>query len=420
MKKILLYLFLTLAAVAAQAADITTITIAVTNAAGTTNGQTVTINGNVRTWTNNVVVPGTQVLTNATAGGSATNLFRQLAGNPISGLTLAYSGTNGIALSTAPGGSLSVSISDGWGLLSSSTVTLTPAQVLRLPLSVEAAAVRTNLASQLAAAVGGSENTNAPYENSKLFENVVGKTNAQTVTGAKIFASFAGTAGAITNAALSAPALSNAVFHALLSFYNGEITITNSADNGIQFWSASAGAPILSLTNGNVVIEADSALQIKGGTPAANAVLVGDAGGGATWGTVPGTTNKILDSVSLANTNTVTGDLSFRRYAVTSLANGNNAAVPIGTNTFVEVSGPSGAFTVNGINGAPNRDGKFLILLNQTGQNMTIAHDSGTDPTAANRIYTMTGADRATTGNGAAMLIYSAAASRWILISFDP
>jgi hypothetical protein len=113
-------------------------------------------------------------------------------------------------------------------------------------------------------------------------------------------------------------------------------------------------------------------------------------------------------------------DIAFGRYALTSLATGNNAAIPVGTNSFVEVSGPGAAFTINGINGSPNRDGKFLIILNQTGFNMTIAHDSGTDPTAANRIISMTGADRTTTGNGAATLIYSAAANRWILISFDP
>ncbi len=84
------------------------------------------------------------------------------------------------------------------------------------------------------------------------------------------------------------------------------------------------------------------------------------------------------------------------------------------------MSGPSAAFTVNGLDGQPNRDGKFLLLLNYTGQNMTIAHDSGVDPVAGNRIYTMTGADVATTGNGSAILIYSASASRWIALVVSP
>lgn len=114
-------------------------------------------------------------------------------------------------------------------------------------------------------------------------------------------------------------------------------------------------------------------------------------------------------------------DIAFGRFPVTSLANGNNAAMPVGTNVFIEVSGPSAAFTINGINAAgAQRDGKLLVILNQTTFNMTIAHESGTDPTAANRIVTMTGADRATTGNGTATLMYSGAASRWILIGFDP
>lgn len=113
-------------------------------------------------------------------------------------------------------------------------------------------------------------------------------------------------------------------------------------------------------------------------------------------------------------------DLALRRYANTSLANGVNAAVLVGTNTFMQVSGPSAAFTIAGLNGSPNRDGQLAIVLNLTGYDMTVAHDSGGDPTAANRIYTMTGADRTTTGNGAAVFIYSTASSRWINLSFDP
>lgn len=127
-------------------------------------------------------------------------------------------------------------------------------------------------------------------------------------------------------------------------------------------------------------------------------------------------------NATFASTNNfpANSDLAFARLALTSLANGNNAAVPVGTNVFIEVSGPSAAFTINGLNAAPNRDGKLIIVVNQTGQDMTIAHQSGTDPTAANRIISMTGADRSTTGNGSATLIYSGAASRWLLLALDP
>lgn len=108
-------------------------------------------------------------------------------------------------------------------------------------------------------------------------------------------------------------------------------------------------------------------------------------------------------------------DIAFSRFPVSSLANGNNAAVPIGTNVFIEVSGPSGAFSINGI--ANGRDGKMIVLLNQSGQLMTIANESGIDPVAANRIRTLTGADLATAANSTCTLIYSGNASRWILLS---
>src|SRR5437016_5908128 len=86
----------------AMALDIVTGTVTVTNAP-TTNGQTITINGSVRTWTNAVVNPGSEVLTNSTVNGAATNLFNELANYPVGTLTLAHAGTNAISLKTAPG-----------------------------------------------------------------------------------------------------------------------------------------------------------------------------------------------------------------------------------------------------------------------------------------------------------------------------
>jgi hypothetical protein len=118
------------------------------------------------------------------------------------------------------------------------------------------------------------------------------------------------------------------------------------------------------------------------------------------------------------NTFSVGADIAFIRKAVSSLANGNNAAVPIGTNEFIEVSGPSGSFTINGI--ASGRDGKLITVLNQTGFQMTIANESGTDPTAANRIRTLgPGTDLIFT-NAAVSFQYNANVSRWIVISHNP
>lgn len=75
------------------------------------------------------------------------------------------------------------------------------------------------------------------------------------------------------------------------------------------------------------------------------------------------------------------------------------------------------ATTIHGI--AANSYNKVLWIINQTGANLTIAHQSGTEGTAANRIITATGASQATTGNGAVMLYYSSALSRWILLNLQ-
>ncbi len=95
-----------------------------------------------------------------------------------------------------------------------------------------------------------------------------------------------------------------------------------------------------------------------------------------------------------------------------ALANGANTDVALPTGTFVAITGPTGAFSVNGFV-APN-SGRLLILYNATSQNMTITNDATS--TAANRIYTLTGADVALTGTSLAALAYSAVSSRWILL----
>lgn len=134
MRKILLPLFCFCFLVAgcrteAASSTLITATITVTNSAGTTNGQTITVNGDTRTWTNSVFVPASQILTNNSIGGCATNLFNQVADFPFLNLSLALSGTNGITLQTAPNGGLAVTLSAGWATFTLTTNTLTSAQV---------------------------------------------------------------------------------------------------------------------------------------------------------------------------------------------------------------------------------------------------------------------------------------------------
>lgn len=176
---------------------------------------------------------------------------------------------------------------------------------------------------------------------------------------------------------------------------------------GIGYLSISAHTNSVAIGNDSDALHASSvAIGANALTTAANQIRLGTS---SEFVSVPGnlTVAGTVEQASIA-------DLRLPRLDNTSLATGNNAAVAIGTNSFVRISsGPGGAFSINGIAGGS--DGRFVTLYNATSQNMTIANDSGVDSTAANRIYTLTGGDVALTGTSAATFIYDSGASRWIL-----
>jgi hypothetical protein len=392
----------------AFAVDVVTATVTFTNSAGTTNGQTITINSSVRTWTNSVSIPASQILTNSTATGAATNLFSQIALTPIANLSLGYSSPTGVTLRTFPGVTLTVTLSAGYAAVTYSTNTLTPAIAVRVPYTVEGAAQRTNISSELVNWLNLTANTNQVSQTSTFAAQLVGLTNSQTITGNKTWTG----SNFFNNVSLSSPRLTNAASYGSATAENIDIT-GNLTFNG--------SASTIDATGDYFTFQPESGSLVYLGTvngweglSANNAYLTNSLRASNTF-----TTNLTVSAGSTFTGTNSFSDLSFRRFANTTLATGNNAGVLVGTNTFVEVSGPSAAFTINGLNGSPNRDGHLVIILNQTGYNMTIAHDSGVEPTSANRIYTMTGADRATTANGAATLIYNANSSRWILIAIE-
>jgi hypothetical protein len=182
-------------------------------------------------------------------------------------------------------------------------------------------------------------------------------------------------------------------------------TFNNSTAVGYQATTTAANQVMLGAAGISAVVQNNLAVQ-GSETITSNLTVTGNAAilGVQTNGAHLGTNNFLANS-----------DIAFTKLAISSFANGNNSGVVIGTNVFAECSGPTGAFAINGIAGG--RDGKIIILYNGTGQDCTFANQSGVDPVAANRIICMTGADETTTGNGAAILIYSGSSSRWILIS---
>lgn len=429
MKYVFALLFLSFA-LSAQAADRVIATLTVTNAAGTTNGQTLTVNGSVRTLTNSVFVPSTQILTNSTAAGSKTNILSQISLNAFAQVIAQDYSATALRLSGVSGVTLTVTPSAGWAEVTYVTQTVASVVGVRVPITSEpSGGQQTNIASLLVSGIGALS-TNSFYESNIAVTNLVGITNAQTISGVKQFTNVGGiwygyvsnstgisgnvnymTNGLYRSPVLDSPTFTNAALYGISSFYSN-LFIPQDAIFSIGDVSLVWNGSTLSATNTgdslSMFHSASSKLWLDYG-----AIFYGNGGGISNH-------NHFVDGSSFAETNTFPAgsDIAFGRYALTTLANGANS-ISVGTNTFIEVSGPSAAFTINGITGSPNRDGKTVIIVNQTTFNMTIAHDSGTEPTAANRIYTMTGADRATTGNGAAMLIYSGSASRWILFSLD-
>lgn len=219
---------------------------------------------------------------------------------------------------------------------------------------------------------------------------------------------------------------------------------TNSIAIGLG--SVSAGAGSIALGNNAVVGAYTNSMAIGGSSAntADNEIMLGSAlhtvktagiisGPTITNATYHGTigllaggylngasgTNTTLTNTISKGTFNFTGDLALQRANHTSMANSNNADIDFGTGSFAKIkAGPTGAFAICGIAGA--RNGRLLVLYNATGQDMTIAHESGVEATATNRVVTMTGADVTGTGNSSAILFYDTDATRWVLISTSP
>ena len=255
--RILLALILTLAAMPTFAASRVSALVTVTNPAGTTNGQTITINGSVRTFTNQVFNSGTQVLTNNHIEGVQTNLYNQLVSTMPANLSFVdLSGTNALSIVGGYGSALTVSISAGWGTLALSTNTGPTNSAILADGDQLPAAVRTNNYSRLANSVS-KYSTNAIDQNKPIAGQLVGTTNSQTV-GNKTFTNSTFQGGLATNLTIYANGgrieivtLTNVTVHATNGTLNG-VTLTNALITNAVGISGIIGR----LTNGTIVTPA--------------------------------------------------------------------------------------------------------------------------------------------------------------------
>src|SRR6185369_2297857 len=174
MNRILIFLLL-FVALGVQAATLNKITATVTvTAAPTLNGYTLTVNGNVRTWTNNVVVSQSQILTNLTAAGSKTNMLAQIGLNAYPNVAAVDNGATSIKLVGNSGTAMTVTIGGGWGTVVYTTNVVSPMTAVRVPWDGEpSAAQQTNITSGVAAMLSASPNTNIVPETAVSFSNYV-------------------------------------------------------------------------------------------------------------------------------------------------------------------------------------------------------------------------------------------------------
>lgn len=131
-------------------------------------------------------------------------------------------------------------------------------------------------------------------------------------------------------------------------------------------------------------------------------------------------TAGVTRNLNGVGTNLINGVLALSGNTVGTVANGHNV-IDVGTNTIIYLTGgPSAPWTLGGLTGAKN-DGRLLRLVNQTGFDVTIFNESGTAPTASDRILTYASAGGVTnvlvTANGVMDFHHSTTAARWILDS---
>jgi hypothetical protein len=158
----------------AEASTVTSATLSITNYSVLTNatsGQSLTINGDVRTFTNSVANPATQIRvgTNDTASLILLSLVAQVGSYPFANVpSMTTSGGTNVTFRATNDVALTITLSPtNWGRVTYSTQTVGTAQtVVEVPFSAYDSVSQTNIATQLIAALNA-------YAQSKLGTNLL-------------------------------------------------------------------------------------------------------------------------------------------------------------------------------------------------------------------------------------------------------
>lgn len=405
------------------------------------DGNTLIVNGVTRTWkTQPVAAPSTQIAITNSIGANATNLYTYLAVYPLSRLQLAHSGTNGISLLTLANGALTITASGTWATITYVTNTVGDLTAIRVPFANIPDVAVTNRVYQATEIVRGINDYSslALDQDATAASELVGLDNEQTITGVKTITGFwlfdsesitftnntlisfgGATVRFETNSSVSLLEGSSMSFgtNGSLSFVQPSYVYGVSVGTGTTNW------------NFNYTRDQDTVMRRKDGTNMIEFFAAGPSHYGemlvtnlsATSGLLTGLTisNATAYNFNFAGSNSFAGTFALKRTDFTSLASGNNAAIDFSDAIYAKiVGGPTAAFSLNGIlpgtfDGAHAR---WLIIENATGQDMTIADNSGAESVPEYRIRTLTGADVTTVGDEIIMLFYDSTIQRWKLM----
>lgn len=449
MKKILLFLAAAFLCIPAFADFRITSEITVTNSP-TTNGMTAVFNGDTRTWTNNITSsPSTLIMTNNSIGGITTNLYNHLssarpAGPPVITLTA----SNKIVLRGQINQAMTISFTGGYATVTNTTNPVVAGTPVVIPVSGEfVAATRTNIGSGLVSAIE-DYSTNAISQTSTAASELVGLTNAQTISGAKTVSSGILFQGNITNSILASNSFvfadSNSVLKAsnapssyLTTVLNDETgsgpivcsnaptirnpiiiggaTITNSGSTARLTWTNSTHTG----NNGKMFMDfRDDQFYFLNYDSVELARLTMD--GDWTFGGDASMANALIDNLGVEGaadfTNSVTmrGEVIFPKTNIVSLVNGVNYDIVTAGKSWLILSGMSSNFSTDSFAGGS--DGREIVVTSPTTNPWTITHMAGA-PTAANRIWCPNAAS-VTITNSTAAFRYNGTSNLWILISF--
>lgn len=424
-----------------HAADRITVTLTVTNTPS--DGNTFTLNSDVRTWAAGVVDPGSQIEEPASIGEATTNLFLQVAANPFSRVIPKWVSTNEVQFIGATDLAMAGSLSGTWGTLSYSTNTVTQLTTVRVPMSGLPNNIRTNEATLIVTAL--NDYAQNQLEADLLPDEInASKLNVSTAstTSDPAIAFDAGTglyttggtpgvyftvssnavaqidAGSIIQGAstakaeISASTPSGTVPSILPRSSYSDTGLGASATDTLTLIAGGVAGVDIGSTNVVVNTWLEASSGRLDGLTITNSTIQGSA---LTTGTYSGTigllTGGDISETSVSNVVHI-AKMDLTLTSSTSLGNSNSDVNFGEVNTVVIRSGPSAAFTISSIVGAS--DGRLIRLVNKTGYNMTLANATGT---TTNQIDTLTGADYTSTGNGSATLVYDLTDTKWLLIS---